>query len=277
MSWSSSEESSEEKRSVCIYALPVSLPHRCLIAVSLHLRIRHDPDDVTASTQIDLRETMPVQTRSQTHSRDAATAPALAPAHPEVARRQRSGQRAPPPLRRLSPYGETLARYLPRLGKSVGDGVLGNPRVGKSRLSRKGRQPFQTEDDSPQLDTPTVARFDSNARHPKGGIGTLRSVEEEEGATEQSNSAAAAATASEAGRAPGSKPWVPSLVVGAPFGDDLSALETADRKVEQWRAILRYHEENLPRAVSPVRRMLNAAVEERSKLDDDSESNTVPK
>ena len=71
--------------------------------------------------------------------------------------------------------------------------------------------------------------------------------------------------------------WSPSLVLGSSLGVDLSAVELAERKVAQWNAILDYHKAHLPEAVGQVQEILNTAIEERNRLDDDDENNTKPK
>lgn len=70
--------------------------------------------------------------------------------------------------------------------------------------------------------------------------------------------------------------WTPSLVIGSSLGDDLSAIQLADRKVVQWRAILKHHQDKFPEAVSPIQEMLDEAIAERSQLDD-TEANRKPK
>ncbi|KAK1767134.1 hypothetical protein QBC33DRAFT_587462 [Phialemonium atrogriseum] len=70
--------------------------------------------------------------------------------------------------------------------------------------------------------------------------------------------------------------WAPSLVIGSSLGSDLSTIQLAERKITQWRAILQYHQENLPDAVGPIQAMLDAAIAERNQLDD-SEANIKPR
>lgn len=70
--------------------------------------------------------------------------------------------------------------------------------------------------------------------------------------------------------------WTPSLVIGSSLGDDLSAIQLADRKITQWRAILQHHQETLPGSVSPIQEMLDEAIAERAQLDD-TVANRTPK
>lgn len=70
------------------------------------------------------------------------------------------------------------------------------------------------------------------------------------------------------------EPWIPSLVIGSSLGDDLSAIQLADRTVDQWRAIVEYHQENLPGAVAPLQEMLDKAIAERDQIEDTVENRT---
>ena len=69
--------------------------------------------------------------------------------------------------------------------------------------------------------------------------------------------------------------WRPPLAIGASLGDNLSAIQRADRQVQQWRAILAYHEEHLPDAVAEVQASLDEAITERNQLADTA-ANTTP-
>lgn len=60
--------------------------------------------------------------------------------------------------------------------------------------------------------------------------------------------------------------WTPSLVIGSQLGEDLSAIQLAERKVAQWKAILQYHQEHLPGAVSSIQDMLAQAISEKLQL-----------
>lgn len=70
--------------------------------------------------------------------------------------------------------------------------------------------------------------------------------------------------------------WAPSLILGSSLSEDLSTIQVAERNVAQWRAILQYHEEHLPGAVSPIQEMLAQAIAERHQLDE-SEDNRKPR
>jgi len=68
--------------------------------------------------------------------------------------------------------------------------------------------------------------------------------------------------------------WKPPIAIGDSLGENLSKIELADRKVEQWRAIADYHREHLPEALAKVQESLDAAIRERNKLADTAENRT---
>ena len=84
-----------------------------------------------------------------------------------------------------------------------------------------------------------------------------------------------AESAEEPGAADTVEEWQPPLAIGASLGDNLSAIQWADRQVEQWRAILEYHREHLPDALPAVQVSLDEAMLERRRLTD-VPANTTP-
>lgn len=124
---------------------------------------------------------------------------------------------------------------------------------------RVGRRTARVRFNVPELDSGTRPGAIRDTRQPEDGA------------------AGAISTSIEEGENPaGGEEWTPSLVIGSSLGDDLSAIQLADRKIAQWRAILQHHQETLPGSVSPIQGMLDEAIAERGQLDD-TKANRTPK
>lgn len=107
-------------------------------------------------------------------------------------------------------------------------------------------------------------RFDTPGPDSGTRSGAIRATPQ----TEDSDSGAVPPSIEEGENPAAGEEWTPSLVIGSSLGDDLSAIQLADRKIGQWRAILRHHQESLPGSVSPIQGMLDEAIAERAQLDD---------
>lgn len=68
------------------------------------------------------------------------------------------------------------------------------------------------------------------------------------------------------------KPWE-TLVIGCDLGHNLSHIERKDREIEQYRYIVRYHEEHSPDEVAHKQRVLDGLIRERSEMEDNEENN----
>ncbi|KAK0731406.1 hypothetical protein B0H67DRAFT_639809 [Lasiosphaeris hirsuta] len=69
--------------------------------------------------------------------------------------------------------------------------------------------------------------------------------------------------------------WAPSIVIGSPLwleGEDPSRIEIADRRIAQCRAWVEYYQ-----GVSKFACLLEEAIDQRARLDEDNEANTKPR
>jgi hypothetical protein len=68
--------------------------------------------------------------------------------------------------------------------------------------------------------------------------------------------------------------WKPSIVIGRSLGDNLSAIELANRKIQQWEAIYEHTMKETPDAIGPIEEQLAIAREEREEMEENEETTT---